>query len=289
MRCNSDMWISAIFSTLLLSHATPTQAQTPPKREVSLTGEVRQHAGFESRIFGNKRNVTVYLPPNYGTETKRRYPVFYLHDGQNVFDGMTSYIPNAEWRADEVAEALIRAGLIEPIIIVGIDNAQADRANEYLPTRNRNMGGQAAKYGDFLVEEVMPFINKTYRTKPDGKYTALGGSSFGGIITACVGMQHPTRFSKLAIVSPSVWWDNRVILKMVAAQKSKPNQKVWIDMGTKEGPQGVPDAVALGHAYEKIGFRPGKDLWVYIDSGAEHNEPSWARRFGEILMTFFRK
>jgi predicted alpha/beta superfamily hydrolase len=211
-----------------------------------------------------------------------------MHDGQNVFDGATSYIPNAEWRADEAAEALIRAKLIQPLIIVAIDNAQADRALEFLPTRVRDVGGNANGYGRFLVEEVMPMINDTYRTKRDGKSTGLCGSSFGGVVTACVGMQYPDRFGALVLVSPSVWWDNRVLLRMIERMPKKTSQRIWIDIGTEEGANAVRDTEALAEAYAAKGWRYGKDLWLVVESGAQHNEPSWARRMGEILMTFYR-
>jgi predicted alpha/beta superfamily hydrolase len=273
----------------ILVAMTLQSSQTPPVRKSSLTGEIRIHREFPSKSFRNKRNVSVYLPPNYGGETKRRYSVLYMHDGQNVFDGMTSYIPNAEWRADEAAQALIESNAIEPVIIVAIDNAQADRANEFLPTRSREMGGKAKDYGRFLVEEVMPFVYKTYRTKTGPSNTAIAGSSFGGVITACVGMQYPDVFGKLAILSPSVWWDNRVLLKMVAAMPKKTNQKIWIDIGTAEGSMAVRDTHELADTYTAKGWKLGKDLFVYVDRDAEHNERAWASRMGEILLTFFRK
>ncbi|HVL39797.1 MAG TPA: alpha/beta hydrolase-fold protein, partial [Fimbriimonadaceae bacterium] len=120
---------------ILIASTNAPQATLPERRQ-SLTGDIRHHRDFESKILGNKRNLIVYLPPDYAKQT-RRYPVVYLHDGQNVFDGLTSYIPNQEWRADEAAEALIRAELIEPLILVGIDNAGIARGDEYLPTRTK--------------------------------------------------------------------------------------------------------------------------------------------------------
>ena len=260
-------------------------------RRTSLTGNIRKHESFPSKTLGNRRNLIVYLPPNYDSETKRRYPVVYMHDGQNVMDGMTSYIPNAEWRADEAAERLIRAGLLEPIIIVGIDNAQAERGNEYTPTADAQykFGGKSEQYGKFLVDEVMPFVNRTYRTKTGAKNTGLIGSSLGGLVTMDLGIRYPDKFGKLGIVSPSVWWDDRVILKRVAAMPKKNDQRIWIDMGTNEGVSGVADAQALAKALEAKGWKPGKDLALVIDGFAGHNEPAWAGRIGEILLFLFRK
>ncbi len=266
--------------------------QDQPRR-TSITGDVRVHKAFESRVLGNSRTLVVYLPPGYEAESDRRYPVFYLHDGQNVFDGMTSYLPNKEWRADEAAEALIRGGLIEPLIIVGIENAGVDRANEYLPTRSRRgtggdeMGGKADLYGRFLVEEVMPFVNRTYRTKTGARHTALGGSSFGGIVTLHLGLTRPRDFGRLAVVSPSLWWDGELMVKRVEGLEKKLPLKVWLDMGTAEGPTLVPLLERTFAAFQRHGWREGRDVAMYVDQGAVHNEDAWARRFGMILLYLF--
>lgn len=269
----------------LLSVGFVLQAQRVP----SLTGTVEKLVGFESKILQNRRNLSVYLPPKYPQESQRRFPVLYMHDGQNVFDGATSYIPSQEWRADESAESLINAGLIEPIIIVAIDNAQADRGNEYLPWRiklgNNEMGGKADLYGKMLTDEVMPLVNAKYRTKTGPANTGLLGSSFGGVITSYLGITRPDVFGKLGIVSPSVWVNQRELLKTVKPVKNR--QRIWIDMGTKEGESAVPDARALFEAYKSAGWREGKDITLVIDGNAEHNELAWSRRMMSILTYLF--
>jgi len=274
-------------STLLaaIAFTSPSAQETP--RVTSLTGLIRSHPGFHSNVLNNDRNLTVYLPPRYAEEPRRRYPVLYMHDGQNVFNGMTSFIPNAEWRADEAAQALIEAGLIEPIIIVGIDNAGAARADEYLPTRARNMGGKAGDYAKMVLDEIKPMIDRTYRTKTDAQNTGLCGSSFGGIITMTMGLRHPDKFGKLAVVSPSVWWDNKVILKMVDELPRKSKQRIWVDIGTDEGPGAEAATVELKDRLVRKGWRAGQDLALYIDRGAKHNEPAWAGRMDAILMYLF--
>jgi len=278
--------LALVFALLVASWAL---GQENPRR-TSLTGMIRKHEGFPSQVLGNKRNLIVYLPPDYESSPKRRYPVVYMHDGQNVMDGMTSYIPNAEWRADEAAERLIRAGLLEPLIIVGVDNAQVDRGKEYTPTRSdRGPSGDAAKYGKFLIDEVMPFIDRTYRTKRGAQHTALIGSSLGGLVTMSLGIWHPDKFGKLGVVSPSVWWDDRVIIRMVNEMPKKTSQRIWIDMGTIEGPGAVESARDLAIALERKGWKPGKDLALVIDGFAQHNEPAWAGRMGEILLFLFRR
>src|SRR5882757_929221 len=134
--------------------------------EHTLTGDIRRHANFPSVALGNRRDVLVYLPPGY-RRSRRRHPVFYMHDGQNLFDRATSY-GGVEWGVDETAERLIRAGEMQPIIVVGIANAGAARIDEYAPTaglyevgsggKQRSLG-LARKYGLFLTRELKPFID----------------------------------------------------------------------------------------------------------------------------------
>lgn len=259
------------------------------QRVASLTGNVEKLVGFESKVLQNRRNISVYLPPQYASDKGRRFPVLYMHDGQNVFDGATSYIPNQEWRADEAAEALIKASLIEPIIIVGIDNGQVARADEYLPWKikmgNSEVGGKANLYGKMLTDEIMPMVNAKYRTKTGPSNTGLLGSSFGGVITSYLGITRPDVFGKLGIVSPSVWVNGRELLKTVKPIKNR--QRIWIDMGTKEGSSAVPDAQALFEAYKNAGWKEGKDITLVIDGNAEHNELAWSRRMMSILTYLF--
>ena len=262
-------------------------AQT--QRVASLTGNIEKLVGFESKVLQNQRKISVYLPPQYTTEKDRRFPVLYMHDGQNIFDGATSYIPNQEWRADEAAEALINAGMIEPIMIVGIDNGGMERGNEYLPWKikmgNSEAGGKADLYGRMLTDEIMPMINAKYRTKTGPANTALLGSSFGGVITSYLGVTRSDVFGKLGIVSPSVWVNNRQLLKTIKPLKNR--QRVWIDMGTKEGAGAVADAKALFEAYTAAGWKQGKDITLVIDGNAEHNELAWSRRMMSILSYFY--
>jgi len=268
--------------------AVVVSLQNPPAARMgSITGNVKFHDEFASKILGNKRKLGVYLPPNYAANPNRKYPVLYLLDGQNVFDGARSFIPNLEWRADEAAQRLIGAGLIDPIIIVAVDNGNTKRIDEYTPTRTERGGGEGDKFGQFLTTEVMPFINKTYRTDPLGPKTGLAGSSLGGLITAHLGLKYPTRFGRLGVMSPSVWWDNRVILRTVRGYSGTQRARVWIDMGTRESQEGTRDAQALRDAFLAKGWVSGRNLAYVEDGFAQHNEGAWANRFGEMLMFFY--
>jgi predicted alpha/beta superfamily hydrolase len=271
----------------LLLTATLSVAQV---RTHSLAGDVRHHDAFETKAIPGHRNLIVYLPPGYVT-SKARYPVLYMNDGQNVMDGMTSFIPNQEWQADENAERLILAKEIQPIIIVGIDNGGAERGNEYLPTRakfgGQEMGGKADLYGKMLTDEIMPFIDKSYRTKTGPSSTTLLGSSFGGVISLYLGLKHPDVFGSVGVVSPSLWWDDRVMNRMADGLKGKLPLRIWLDMGTKEGYQGLVDARNLKRELIEKGWTLGKDLGYMEATGASHNETAWAARMEPILKFFY--
>src|SRR5881409_1551996 len=129
-------------------------------RKHTFTGNIKRHRAFPSRILGNRRDVLVYLPPGYRRFSRKRYPVLYLHDGQNLFDAATSF-SGVEWGVDETAERLIRQKLIEPLIIVAIANMGEDRIHEYAPTPGvitphdrpkKRSRGLAGMYGRFLTQ-----------------------------------------------------------------------------------------------------------------------------------------
>lgn len=289
MKMTRSPFISAAPKTMLTALCLSLATAAPQARVASLTENVIEHRDFASRILGNKRNLIVVLPPGYETEPKRRYPVFYFHDGQNLCNGLTSFIPNQEWRADETMKALVDSKLVAPFIIVGIDNAGAARGDEYLPTvirdsRGNRYGGRADEYGEFLVSEVMPFVNRTYRTAVGPSNTYLGGSSFGGIVTLHLGLTRPDVFGRLAVMSPSVWVDDRVMLKRVTRKPLK----IWLDMGTDEGPQGLQDARDLRDVLLAKGWRLGRDLAFFEDVGAQHNEAAWARRLPSVFTFLMR-
>jgi predicted alpha/beta superfamily hydrolase len=262
-------------------------AASGSERPHTLTGDIRTHESFHSRYLEHDRTVVVYLPPGYDAKTAVRYPTLYLHDGQNVFDQATSF--GDEWRVDETAQSLITAGSIEPIIVVGVYNVGDARVDEYTPTTraDKGDGGHADDYGRMLVEELKPFIDATYKTFPGAANTAIGGSSLGGLLTMHLGLRYPTAFGKLAVLSPSVWWDNRVILGEVDALPNKLPQRIWLDAGTREGEETIANSRLLRDALVKKGWVVGQDLMYLEADGGEHNEASWAARVGPVLEFLF--
>jgi predicted alpha/beta superfamily hydrolase len=285
--------ISTVVFSLLLFWSSIALGQQP---EHTLTGEFRYHRNFHSNFLPATRDVIVYLPPGYDTDQKKRYPVLYLQDGQNLFDGATSFIVGQEWRVDETAQALIQSGAIEPLIIVGVYNTK-DRMDEYTPARDPKykQGGRADQYGRLLVEELKPLIDSNYRTLKDAKHTGLGGSSLGGLVSLYLGLKYPRTFGNLAIVSPSVWFADRTIVRDVLTLKKKPRLRLWVDIGTNEGQdeldsiQTEDDARLLRDALVAEGWKPGSDLSYTEAQGARHNEAAWAQRVEAILKYLFPK
>ena len=251
------------------------------------TGTIHAHPAFPSRIVA-PRDVWVYLPSGYERERSRRYPVLYLQDGQNIFDAGSM---GMEWHLDETAEGLIQAGRIEPLITVAVANTDA-RREEYTPTvvewkrpdgSASKGGGKANLYGRFLIEELKPFIDRTYRTRRDAASTAVGGSSLGGLVSVWLALEHPRVFGNVLAVSPTVWWDDSVILKKIAALPRRAPVRVWVDIGTLEGEGALSGARRLRDALVERGWKPGTDLEYLEQEGGRHDEISWASRVERML------
>ena len=262
--------------------------RTSTVRTANLKSRLRKHPQFPSRIAKEKHDLIVYLPPLYDAEPARRYPVLFMQDGQNLFDPETSFIKGNHWRMGETADELIAVNEIEPLIIVGIYNTGVHRIDEYTPTEDLRLGGgQADAYGRMLIEELKPFIDKTYRTLPGAGNCGLGGSSLGGLVSLYLGLRYASIFGKLAVMSPSVWWHKRAILTTVGQVEKKPDLKIWLDIGTKEGTRAVPDVRVLEKCLIKKGWKLCEDLAYAEAVGAEHNELAWAERVEPMLKFLF--
>jgi predicted alpha/beta superfamily hydrolase len=259
-----------------------------PRHELDGNPRYRVVRNFASRFLPDARDLSIYLPEAYRFQPRRRFPVFYLHDGQNLFDGRTSYVVNRTWRAHQTADALTRDGFIEPLILVGVANTGLRRMAEYTPTRDPRLGGgEGGRYGRLLAEELKPYIDRRFRTLTGPANTALGGSSLGGLITLALGLDYPDIFGKLAVMSPSIWWDNRSILALLSATRSKPALKIWLDMGTAEGLRHLRDADLLHRRLVLLGWKDDIDLKYLRVPGAVHDEESWASRFDQVLRFLF--
>jgi predicted alpha/beta superfamily hydrolase len=251
-------------------------------------GQLRKHERFRSRFLRNQRDIVVYLPPGYDEQRSRRFPVLYLQDGQNLFDGATSFVPGMYWRMRETADECIGAGVVQPVVIVGIYNGGKTRINEYTPTKDaRAGGGRADRYAKFLLQEVMPFVQREYRVLTGETFTGIGGSSLGGLASLYIGLSFPETFGRIAALSPSIWWDQRAILRFAREIKGEVRPRMWLDAGTGEGSRTVKDAEQLRDVLLRKGWRLEQDLHYERVEGAEHNEAAWAQRVGPFLQFLF--
>ena len=267
----------------MIARHVPNEAYTVNLPEAKL----HRHEQFHSQFLEHDRDVLVWVPPGYEA-SETRYPVLYMHDGQNLFEPETAFQPGEHWRVGETATELIDAGRIEPLIVVGIYNTGEARVDEYTPTGDKKLGGgHADDYARMIIEELKPLIDRTYRTRPDAGSTGIAGSSLGGLVSLHLGFTHPAVFTKVAALSPSVWWGRKAILKTIRESRSKPKLRLWVDMGTAEGRKGLDDARSLKAALVGLGFTPDVDLHYAEYEGATHSEQAWSERVGPMLEWLF--
>ena len=247
---------------------------------------LRVHRGFRSRILPDRRDLIVYLPPGYDAEPQRKYPVLYLNDGQNLFDPATSFVKGETWRVRETTDAAIEAGEVEPLVIVGIYNTGDRRLAEYTFERDWQMGGgEADAYGALLTQELMPWIAEHYRVRTEREHTGLGGSSLGGLVSLYLGLTNPEIFGRLAVLSPSIWWNHRAILRVLneTAPHLQDKPRIWLDVGDHEGRMTLKDTQLLAQKLKENGWRDEDTLHFERVRGGAHNEVSWAQRVGPML------
>jgi predicted alpha/beta superfamily hydrolase len=249
----------------------------------TVVGELKLHERFESKLLGNTRTIRVWLPPGYA-ESGERLPVLYMHDGQNCFDARTASF-GIEWQIDETLTSLIEAKLIEPLIVVAIDNTGPGRIGEYTPVPMPIGGGDGAKYLQMLVTEIKPMIDTTYRTNPDRRHTLIGGSSLGGLISLEAARTHGDVFGKVLAMSPSLWWNDQWLTEQFDANIGGAKRcRIWLDMGTREGALNAQAAaVDQTEKLSAIFDREKVTHRTQIIPEGEHNEAAWARRFPEAI------
>lgn len=240
----------------------------------TVTGNVLVFPEVRSPQLANTRPVAVYLPPSHG-RARKRFPVLYMHDGQNLFDGGTSYI-GVEWGVDETMLNLSGEGI--DAIIVGIWNTP-DRQREYSPFSNVWKGAGEA-YLSFVVDTVKPLIDATFRTRRERAHTGIIGSSLGGLISTYAFFRHPAVFGLLGAMSPSYWAGNGAIYeRLKKLPVPEPRGRVYLDNGLHEN-----NARRMyTHLQSAKGYRPGHDLRYVEDPDGQHNETSWARRLPEAV------
>jgi predicted alpha/beta superfamily hydrolase len=270
---------------------------------------------FHSTALGNDRAIYAYLPASYDENTDAKYPVVYMHDGQNLWAALPQLAFSGTWNVDTAFDTATETGTCsanglvgwgaQPLggtpvtcngdgdcasgecrtfgeaIVIGVANT-SNRMYEYTPTTDPTTpgGGGGDLYLQMLVGELKPQIDSMLRTRTDRASTALVGSSLGGLISAYVGLRRPDVFGLLGELSPSSWWNNDVIVSDVATTGAAPNRPliVYVDSG-----QGSVDDQAdtdlLAAKYLSLGYVDGVDFRHVVQPGAQHNESYWAQRF----------
>ncbi|MEW5988411.1 MAG: alpha/beta hydrolase-fold protein [Chloroflexota bacterium] len=253
----------------------------------TVAGNVQILEHVWSPQLNNHRNVLVYLPPSYNQAAGRRYPVIYMHDGQNLFDQATSYA--GEWRVDETMEELSHEGL--EAIIVGIPNMGGQRISEYSPFHDPyHGGGRGNDYLRFVVDTLKARIDKDFRTLSGREQTGMIGSSMGGLISLYAFFHQRETFGFVGVMSPSLWYARGVIYAYVEQAAFAPG-KIYLDAGTREFSQA--QAARSRHYYASVrrmqrllakkGYRPQRDLVYRQEQWALHHEGAWARRLPHAL------
>jgi len=246
----------------------------------TIAGTVKYHRGLKGNGLNYDRDLIVWLPPSYETDPEKRYPVLYMHDGQNIIDPATSFI-GYDWHVDEVTDSLIRTGKLKEIIVVGIYNTP-DRSDEYDDSRLGN------SYMKFIIQTVKPLIDSSYRTLPDRNNSSTMGSSMGGLISFLLVWNHPEIFSQAGCVSPA--FREPIIRSVEKFTGTDKNIRIYMDNGgVGLETQLQPGCENMLKALQKIGFAPGRNLEWFNDKTAEHNERAWAKRVWRPLTFMYGK
>ncbi len=231
---------------------------------------------------GRTRRIWIYLPPDYDSAEKR-YPVVYMHDGQNLFDNSTSFA--GEWRVDETLNAMAANKKTIPIV-VGIDNGGTHRLDEYCPWVNQAYGGgEGDDYVRFIKETLKPFIDNAYRTKTDAASTCIFGSSLGGLISQYAALKYPDIFGLAGDFSPA-FWINQQIFDTSLFQEIKPYQMFYLMGGDRESQTMVPLMQQMKDQLLKSGVTE-EHIKTKVVVGGQHNEYLWSTQFGEAIEWFF--
>jgi predicted alpha/beta superfamily hydrolase len=263
------------------------------KQLSTVVGTLELHQ-IDSKVLKESRTIRVWLPADYTTNHDARYPVLYMQDGQNCFDRATSAY-GMEWRIDETLTKLIADKTIASVIVVGIDNGMLKRINEFtFEPDSQYGGGHGAAYAEFVLTEVIPFIDRTYRTQTGQAHTYIGGSSLGGLISLEIARRHAGVFGGIIAMSPSIWWDGqKPIADVELAAGGLAGSRIWLDTGAREAVN-QPVTAAQVEQNQRI-LDAGRRLdavltkdhiehrFVIDQEHVEHNERSWAARFPQAI------
>lgn len=244
-----------------------------------ILGNVEYHYEFFSRYLRNERDIIVWLPNSYYSNSHKRYSVLYMHDGQNLFNPATSFA-GFDWKVDETALDLIERKITNEFIVVGIYNTK-DRLEEY-----NYYSPKGKNYAYFLINELKPFIDEHYHTYPSKYNTAVMGSSLGGLISFQLIWNFPGIFGMAACLSSSFWFNDRLVFRKVE-NSQKPNDiKIYLDCGSLEK-ELIEDSKNMYKLLLEKGFTENKDVFWHEEPNGKHREQDWAKRLFIPLSVLF--
>ncbi|MBK9731417.1 MAG: T9SS type A sorting domain-containing protein [Chitinophagaceae bacterium] len=241
------------------------------------------NAAFFMPQLNRSRKIWLYLPDDYTTSLNKFYPVIYMQDGQNVFDDSTSF--SGEWEVDETLHQLQMDGNYGAIVIA-IENGGTYRLDEYSPYMNPSYGGgQGDEYCDFIVNTLKPYVDANYRTLSQRDYTAIAGSSMGGLISFYAALKYPDVFSKIGVFSPSLWFDDSIFTYAGSHPKTQ-EMKFYFTAGRNESAEMVPDIKSMYATLYADGYTD-VEMDTVIKEDGQHAEWFWAREFPYCFQWLF--
>ena len=267
------------FALLLFFCAIFTMAQ---ERKHTATENVKIISEkFEIPQLKTTRRIWIYLPKDYETSHKK-YEVMYLQDAQNLFDDATSYA--GEWQVDETLNKIFeKTG--KSLIVVGIDNGGEKRIEELSPYKNAKYGGgNGDNYVKFIVETLKPFIDKNYRTKPQRKFTTIGGSSLGSLISVYAAVKYPETFGKVLAFSSAFWFNAKEMNEFISSSKVNLKQQKYYFIQGKHEDEDMEEQTNRVIENLKSKNVKSQNIFLKIDEDGKHNEMYWRREFeGAVL------
>lgn len=269
---NDSRW--SVGANYKVSASTPRSIHVYPYFTAA-NGRLATISNFFSPQLNNRRNIILYLPPSYDQNPAKRYPVVYMHDGQNLFNAQTAF-GGVEWQVDETLNRMIGQGGAREAIVVGIANT-AGRMSEYTPSVDPGYGGgNANAYLDFIQQTLKPHIDANYRTLAGAQDTMMIGSSLGGLVSCYAGWTRSAVWGAVGCMSSSFWWDGEEFTQTVEAHLGKKPARFYLDAGASN--DGAPQTARFRDALLADGHASGADLLHVYDPGGSHSEASWARR-----------
>ena len=276
---------SALKDTIRVQIGSWNDNDNTPKKSTASTNVSMLSESFEIPQLNRTRRIWIYLPPDYDA-SKKSYPVLYMHDGQNLFDEATSFA--GEWQVDETLNELYnKKGF--GLIIIGIDNDDSKRMDEYSPWESTKYsgGGEGGAYLDFIVETLKPFVDKNYRSLADQQHTAIMGSSLGGLISHYGALKFSDTFGLTGVFSPAFGF-SETCYDYALKHGNIEDVRMYFLAGDNESPTMVSNMNNMINLMKSEGFDQN-NITSKVVPGGEHNEKLWRENFEETILWLFKE